>query len=39
MKKPLILFVFLFFACSCTEQASQGDQEFERLAAIAENRC
>jgi acyl-homoserine lactone acylase PvdQ len=35
MKKPLILFVFLFFACSCTEQASQGDQEFERLAAIA----
>ena len=35
MKKTLILFVFLFSVGSCTEQASQGDQEFERLAAIA----
>ena len=35
MKKILILFVFLFSAGSCTEQASQVDQEFERLAAIA----
>jgi acyl-homoserine lactone acylase PvdQ len=35
MKKTLILLVFLFAASSCTEQASQGDEEFERLAAIA----
>ena len=35
MRNPLVQFVCLFLVCSCSEQASQGDQEFERLAAIA----